>query len=241
MIAFIHLRASQKWTFFDDRVKYFELQCLLGETLKIKRLLEGLSEEKAPGPYPSFSILHLIKALELMSERGQVGRGRLSKELEVGEGVARTLIGRLRDAEVIVVSRLGCSLTEEGKKVWNRLQSIFPQKVRLEKNELTLAAYDVAVLVRGCGHKVRSGIGQRDAAIVAGAKGANTLVYRNQKLTLPAISEDVAVDFPIVFRRLNGLPKLEENDVVVVGSADTLRMAEYGAMAAAWTLVDDCG
>ena len=31
----------------------------------------------------------------------------------------------------------------------------------------------------------------------------------------------------------------EENDVIVIGSADSLVKAEYGALAAAWTLIDD--
>lgn len=119
------------------------------------------------------------------------------------------------------------------------MRSIFPQKVKLEKSELTVAAYDVAVLMRGCGHKVRAGIGQRDAAIMAGAEGATTLIFRNKKLILPTISENVALDYPVAFNQITRLLELEENDVVVVGSADTLEKAEYGALAAAWSLIDD--
>jgi len=205
----------------------------------IKKLLEELMKEKAPGPFPSFSILHLIKALELMAKKGPIGRGKLSKELRIGEGATRTLINRLKDAKIIVATKPGCSLTNKGEEIWKKLQSIFPQKVKLEKSELSLAPYEIAMLVRDCGHKVGSGMRQRDAAVMAGAEGATTLVFRGQKLILPTVSEDVAQDFPIAFNQISGLLELKENDAVVVSSAETLEKAEYGALAAAMALIDN--
>jgi len=205
----------------------------------LKKLLEELSKGKAPGPFPSFSVLHLIKALELMAIKGPIGRGKLSKELKIGEGATRTLINRLKDAKIIIATKPGCSLTKKGEEIWKKLQSIFPQKVKLEKSELTLAPYNITILVRGCGHKVGSGMRQRDAAVMAGAEGATTLVFRNQKLILPTVSEDISQDFPIAFNQISGLLELKENDVVVVSSAEALEKAEYGALAAAMTLISN--
>lgn len=210
----------------------------LGKTM-MKKLLGELTKEKAPGPYPSFSVLHVIKAVELMAKRGPIGRGKLSEELEIGEGATRTLINRLKDAKLTIVTKPGCSLTKKGKEIWNQLQSIFPQRVKLEKSELTLATYNVAVLAKNCGHKVGSGIRQRDAAVMAGAKGATTLIFRKQKLILPTVSEDIAQDFPAAFNQITKLLKLEENDAVVIGSADSLGKAEYGALAASWSLINN--
>ena len=209
--------------------------------MTVKKILERLVEERAPGPYPSFSVFHLIRALELIAKRGPIGRGRLSEELKTGEGATRTLIDRLKGAELIVVSKPGCSLTKEGERVWNEFQSIFPRKVRLEKNELTLAARNVAMLVKGCGDRVGAGVEQRDAAIITGARGATTLLFKNQKLMVPTITENVARDFPVAFNQITGLMELEENDVIVIGSADSWEKAEYGALAAAWTLVENNG
>jgi len=207
----------------------------------LKKLLESLLEEKAPGPYLSFSIFHLIKALELIAKEGPIGRGKLSEELKTGEGAIRTLIERLRDAGLITVSKQGCSLTEKGENIWSEMQLFFPQKVKLEPNELALASCNVAIKVRGCGDKVRSGLEQRDAALLAGAKGAITFFYREEKLILPAISDDVAKDFPDAFGEIIKHLLLEENDVVVIGSADSWDKAEYGALAAAWSLIDNDG
>jgi predicted transcriptional regulator len=207
----------------------------------LKKFLESLLEEKAPGPYPSFSVYNLIKAFELIAKTGQVGRGKLAEELKIGEGATRTLIERLKTAHLIIVSKKGCSLTEKGKKIWNKLESILPQKTNLERNELALADCTVAVHVRGGGGRVRTGIEQRDAAVIAGAKGAATLVFKGEKLIMPNISEDVSQDFPIAHRQITALLKLKENDAIVIGSADTWSKAEYGALAAAWTLIENNG
>jgi predicted transcriptional regulator len=203
--------------------------------------LESLLEEKAPGPYLSFSIFHIIKALELIAKEGPIGRGKLSEELKTGEGAVRTLIERLKKAKLIMVSKKGCSLARKGKIIWSKMQLLFPQKIKLEPNELTLAKCNVAIRVKGCGDKVRSGLEQRDAALLAGAKGAITLFLKERKLVLPTISGDVAKDFPDAFKKITrGLP-LEENDAIVIGSADAWDKAEYGAIAAAWSLIENNG
>ncbi|MFB0567432.1 MAG: DUF4443 domain-containing protein [Candidatus Bathyarchaeia archaeon] len=207
----------------------------------MKKLLESLLEEKAPGPYLSFSIFHLIKALEMIANEGPIGRGKLAEELKTGEGAIRTLVERLRNAGLITVSKQGCLLTEKGEKIWSKMQLFFPQKIKLKPNELALAACNVAIRVRGCGDKVRSGLEQRDAALLAGAKGAITLFFRKKKLVLPAISEDVAKDFPVTFTQIAKQLLLEENDVIVIGSADAWDKAEYGALAAAWSLIENDG
>lgn len=226
-------------TEFFDKIQ-MGLSCiLLRRTMAVKKLLEELLEKRAPGPSPSFSLFHIVKALELTAKEGPIGRGRLSKELGVGEGATRTLILRLKDSGLIETSKPGCSLTKEGETVWNQLQSIFPEKARLGKSELTLADCNVAVLIKGCGDKVKTGIEQRDAAILRGAKGATTLIFKNQTLIQPGISEDLGRDYPRIFNQIVRRLKLEEGDVVVIGSADTWDGAEYGALAAAWTLLHD--
>lgn len=207
----------------------------------MKKFLESLLEEKAPGPYPSFSVFHVVKSLELIAEEGSIGRGLLSSRLETGEGAIRTLVNRLKSYGLIVVSKKGCSLTKEGEKIWSEFQSLFPRKVNLERNELSLAACDVAVQVRRGAGRVRAGVEQRDAAIIAGARSAVTLVFKNGRLRLPGMSEDVSRDYPIAFRQINQQFDLTENDVIVIGSAEAWIKAEEGALAAAWTLIENDG
>jgi len=206
--------------------------------MRVKELLNSLVKEKAPGPALTFTSLHLIKVLELIAE-GPIGRGKLAKKLGIGEGTIRTIIKRLKDSNLIEISKNGCHLTNFGKDFWKKFKEKIPKKVFLEKNEFSLAEYTVAVLIRKCGDKVRIGMQQRDAAIMAGAEGATTLVVKDGKIILPGVSDDVAKDYPVAYRQIVKLLKPEHDDVVIVGTGETKEKAEYGALAAALTLLED--
>jgi len=51
------------------------------------------------------------------------------------------------------------------------------------------------------------------------------------------ISEDVSKDFPEAYRQVMETLRPQEGDAIVIGSADEPKKAEYGALAAAWTLL----
>jgi DNA-binding transcriptional regulator PaaX len=202
----------------------------------LKQSLEKLAKEKAPGPNPSFSTFHFLLAIELIAEES-IGRNKLAEELGIGEGAARTLIGRLKDEGLILISKAGCSLTDKGLKLWNEYRSTI-KKVRIEKNELTFADHSFAILVRNSGHKVKTGIEQRDAAIMAGAKGATTILFQNGHLIFPSVDRNIKKDYSKASDQIMHLFKPQENDTVIVVSSDSSTKAEHGALAAAWTLLD---
>jgi len=203
-----------------------------------RQFLEKLRSEKAPGPSPAFSVFHVLRAIELMAEN-PVGRSRLAQELRVGEGTMRTIISRLKDAELVKTSKLGCILTDKGLKLVDEYKRIFRKKVEIGENELTLANRNFAILIKNRGHMVKSGMRQRDAAIIAGARGTTTIILKEKHLVIPYVSDDVAEDFPKAANQIVRLLQPEENDVIVIVSGDSSEKAEYGALAAAWTLVND--
>ena len=204
-----------------------------------KQLLEKITSEKAPGPSPSFSVFHLLHAIELISEK-TIGRSKLAENLKVGEGAVRTIINRLKDADLVVTSKSGCALSSRGLRLLREYRSIFKKKIEIGKNELTLTDYNFAILIKNRGHKVRSGVEQRDTAVMAGAKGATTIMFNEGRLKIPSVSDDVAKDFPNAANQIVRLLEPEENDVIIIGSADSLGKAEYGTLAAAWTFLNDC-
>ncbi|RLI07808.1 hypothetical protein DRO32_03320 [Candidatus Bathyarchaeota archaeon] len=64
-----------------------------------------------------------------------------------------------------------------------------------------------------------------------------TLVVKGGKLRMPGVSEDVSADFPDLFEAVMRSLAPSEGDAVVVAYADDPLAAEYGALAAALSLL----
>ncbi|MEM1563367.1 MAG: DUF4443 domain-containing protein [Candidatus Bathyarchaeia archaeon] len=206
---------------------------------EVKNILEKIVSEKVIGPAPTFSVLHILRAMEIVSEK-PVGRSKLAQELKIGEGVVRTIINRLKRAGLILTSKAGCQLTVKGLKLFEEYRKTLRKRAKLEEAGLMPASFNSAILVKNCGNKVKSGIEQRDAAVRVGAKGATTIILKNGRLVIPSVCDDLSRDYPKIAEELITLLQPEENDVIVVAGADSLELAEYGAAAAAWTLLEDC-
>jgi len=201
-----------------------------------KRLLEKLTKAKAAGPTASFSEPHLLLALEHIAAQ-PIGRNKLAEDLGIGEGVTRTLIDRLKNAKLIDISRAGCFLTPEGRRLFREYESVI-KKTKVDKNELTLENFNCAVLVRNCASKVKTGMEQRDAAIMAGAKSATTLVYKKGRLSFPSSNQELK-EYLNASSQIEDVLKPKENDAIIIVGSNKPDKAEYGALAAALTLLDN--
>ena len=207
--------------------------------MAFKKFIENLASEKAPGPSTTFSMFHIFYALELMAEK-PIGRNKLAEKLNVGEGAIRTIISRLKDADLIVTAKEGCSLTEKGQKTWCKFRELFPAMAEIEQTELTHSKYNFAFLVKNCGQKIKSGIEQRDAAIMGGAKRAIAIVSRGGHLVIDSVSNSIEAEYPDAAKKILKDIKPEDNDVIMIAGADDAVRAKRGAFAAAWVLIGSC-
>jgi predicted transcriptional regulator len=205
-------------------------------SLKVKKIIEEIVHEKGPGPSTSFSKFHVFYTLELISEK-PIGRSKLAKRLELGEGAIRTIINHLKDAKMITTSRQGCNLTENGLRLWKNIEQIFPSRIEVKRTLLNNSKYNFAFLVKNSGYKIKTGIGQRDAAIMGGAKRAIAIVKKQNKLAIKSVSEDIERDFPEAAKKLLENLSPENNDVIIVAGADSAVKAKRGAFAASWILI----
>lgn len=196
-----------------------------------------MAKERAAGPFPSFTELHLTKAIEVIGEK-PIGRAGLSGKLQLGEGATRTLIDRLQTERLIKISKAGCELTKDGLSILKDLKSKFPKKMKVPASSVTVGPYNFGILIKNAASKVRNGIEQRDSAVRAGASGAVTLIFRQGRLFMPPPAKIESKEWPEISRRLLGLFQPEENDVIIVSGADTEEKAEQGARAASWTLAE---
>jgi predicted transcriptional regulator len=205
-------------------------------TSQFKKFIESLARPKGPGPSTTFSMFHIVYALELMAEK-PIGRTKLAEKLNVGEGAIRTIISRLKGAGLIVTSKEGCNLTDKGLSVWKRFEEVFPKRGVIEKTPLTTSAYNYAFLVKNRGHKVKSGIDQRDAAIMGGARRAVVIVSKHGHLVIESVSNSIEKDFPEASNKILKALKPEDNDVIIIAGADDPLKAKRGAFAASWVLL----
>jgi len=202
----------------------------------LKSFIQEIAGKKAPGPSTTFTVFHVFYALELMSQK-PLGRNTLAKKLCVGDGAVRTIISRLRNAGLIETSKEGCILTKKGLETWSQFEQFFPKRVEIPKSELSPCEYNFAFLVKNSGNKVKSGIDQRDAAIIGGARKALVTVFKNDHLHIQSVSDCIEKDYPKAASLF--LEKLapEDNDVIIVAGADSALRAKRGAFAASWTLL----
>jgi len=192
--------------------------------------------EQKVGPPPAYKPYHILLTLFLLYKSEKpVGRYVLMERLGIGEASTRTLLKFLTNLGLIrSVNRKGHTLTDLGKMVTTKIveKIVEIKEVKGLKN-ITLGPVNVACHIKNTAHLIKDGLKQRDAAIMAGAKGATTLIVHSGKITFP--KEDVKISEENE-EILNNLFDLEDGDVIVIGTGNTLREAENGAVAAALTL-----
>lgn len=206
--------------------------------MQLLEVIEKVGEKSAPGRTPAFTEAHILKALETLGAGEPVGRIKLSEVLGLGEGETRTLVKHLRNEDVIEVSRTGIVLSKLGKKLLSELRTKIREEVEVPESSLTVGPHNIAVLIKKAANSVRYGLEQRDAAIKAGALGATTLILGNNRLAMPGVSEDVFANIKSIHDMLIARLRPEEGDVIIIGSADSKRTAEFAAKTAALQLLE---
>lgn len=196
------------------------------------QLLYKLTERTAPGRTPGFNPAYTLKTLHLIQD-GPIGRKQLSETLNLGEGMVRTIVKRLIEEGLVSTSRQGMELTPKGISLVIDLgRNIYG--VEFPQTDLTVSQANYAVLIRNGSAAVRTGVDQRDTALLAGAKGATTLVCKDDGLIMPGVGTIITEDIQSMIKK-----KLtpSKGDAVIIGSADNLLLAEIGAYSAGLKLI----
>lgn len=183
------------------------------------------------GPIPKFTDYHLWKALMSLDESRPLGRKKLSITLNIGEGSTRTVLDILSEQEFISIDKNGVILTDKGA---DARDMVYMEVSPITTKSLTINDYDCAVRVPHVAKKVSFGCEERDAAIKSGASGATTLVYSNGSLIFPGSDYPVDVNMEIA---LGEKFRMRNDDVIIIGTADSPENAEKGAVTAALHLI----
>jgi len=178
------------------------------------------------GPIPKFKDYHIWKALQCIYTHGPVGRKRISLDLNIGEGSTRTVLTLLQDEGVLIINKSGVVLTDKGMDLW---KSVLMEVGHSKMEGLTIGEHDCIVRIPGKASSVKDGCKERDIAIIAGATGATTLVYRQGKVKFP--DSDSAVD-AATEDAIRKAFNLREEDLIIVGTGRSEYLAELGAVSA---------
>jgi hypothetical protein len=201
--------------------------------MKPLEVLKKITDVEVVGRIPAFLEAHVLKALELIGA-GAIGRGQLAKELRLGEGTIRTLVGRMKGLGLLSTSRGGMTLTESGREILSGFHELL-MSADVPETTMTVDSRNHAVLVYGAAKVVRKGIEQRDVALIAGAQGATTLIYERGRLLMPGMEDSLD---PTMIEFIEEAMNPANSDVVIIGSSDDAFLAEIGAKSAALKLLE---
>jgi len=192
----------------------------------------------ARGPLPQLTNLQVLAALILIRREGPVGRRVLSQALRINDGIARGLLERLSDHEIITIGESGAALSEIGeKRLEKELGSLSVKSIHeLGGTDLVPGKHAAGIRLANMYRHGMTGLKERDEAVRAGADGTITLAMLHGRLVMPPDNRDTRESSSSEDDRLRKLFRPLERDLLIIGFADDSRTALVGALAAAIAL-----
>ncbi|MCS7097926.1 MAG: hypothetical protein NZ922_02980 [Candidatus Methanomethyliaceae archaeon] len=205
--------------------------------INLKSVFSDFIQPMVPrGPSPAFSLVHLIKTL-LLLENESMGRQTLSRYLNLGEGSVRTIIKRLSEKGLIFVDPVGgCSLTELGHDLVKKIREVIISEREINLKDFEIKSQAWAIHIRPMFNMTINITKLRDIAVKNGADGMLIFSFRDSKISLPLVYEDISRDFPEVRDLLIKSFELRDGDLIFVGFAENRKLAELSTLAAAISL-----
>ena len=201
------------------------------------QMLQNIVSRKGSSKILTFSMPHVFKALQLLSNEKFVSRATFGKEIHLGEGAVKTLIAHLKEAEMVDATKSGTFLTEKGHRFISQIKKILNKEHTLKKTKTLSGKFNHAVLLKKYSKSIKTGLEQRDYAILYGSSGCTTVLFKNNHFVFPGDEKDCFENEPNVKEILVKELNPENEDVVIISSSDDPFIAEISAKnSALWTL-----
>jgi predicted transcriptional regulator len=174
------------------------------------------------GNLSNFTKIDILRCL-LKIEK-PVSRSQLSKFLDLGEGTIRAILDILKKNKLLESNKQGHYLSAKGDVIAKKIKSTINIK-KIDLNNIPPDKKKIAVHIKNPNKTLKSYV-LRDEAVKNGADGALILKY-DKKLVL------YDMDYEQDFSELENKFDLGKNNVVIITYADSYKLAENGALAAA--------
>ena len=191
--------------------------------------MQNIVSRKGSSKVLTFSIPHVLKALQLLYNDQFVSRATFGKEIHLGEGAVKTLISHLKESKMIDSAKSGSFLTEKGIKFTKQIQSTIPVECTVKKCKLIPGKNNHAILLRNYSFAIKSGLEQRDFAILYGSSGCVTILFQKGKFVFPGETKDCFENDKKTKSLLIQELKPQEGDVVIISSSNDEFVAEISA------------
>ena len=204
---------------------------------KTIEIIQSIVSRKGSSKVLTFSIPHVFKALQLLGENKYVSRATFGKEIHLGEGAVKTLIAHLKEANIIDSTKSGSFLTEKGSGIVKQLQETVPFECDIKKCSIISGRKNHAIILKNYAHMIKSGLEQRDYAIMYGSSGCITILFQNDIFTFPKEETDCFVNDEQTKQQIIENMRPENGDVIIISSSDDPFVAEISAKnSALWTM-----
>lgn len=175
------------------------------------------------GNLPNFTKIDVLRCFLKFDKN--IGRQELAKNLELGEGTARTILEMLKSKNLLDSTKKGHFLSKKGSDTLNEIFQRISMPKLLTAENLYPNFKKIGVVVKNVSN-LKELYKLRDIAVKHGAEGALILKFED-KLYAPEL------DYEQDFTELEKYFELKNNDVLVVVFSDEKRNAENGAIAIA--------
>lgn len=199
--------------------------------------LQNIVSRKGSSKVLTFSVPHVFKALQLLHKDRYVSRAGFCTQLHMGEGAVKTMISHLKQESVADSTKSGTFLTNKGKNFIKNLLEVVSAECELKKCQIAQGKFNHAVILKKYAFATKTGMEQRDYAILYGAIGATTLLYRDERFVFPHENIDCLLDDPKTREALLKNLEPQNGDMIIIASANDPFVAEIAAKnSALWTL-----
>lgn len=199
--------------------------------------LQNIVSRKGSSKILTFSIPHVFKALQILSNESFVSRATLSREIHLGEGAVKTLILHLKEAGIADTTKSGTYLTENGRKLIKQIKKTISNECIIQKSKIIQGKFNHAILLKNYSTFIKTGLEQRDYAILYGSTGCTTVLFKNNHFIFPGEERDCFENEPKTRKSLIENLSPQENDVIIISSSNDSFVAEISAKnSALWTL-----
>jgi len=204
----------------------------LGDVL---RVLAKVIEEDETRP-KSFHIGHVILAIIELDRERPISREKLSSLLGLGGGAVRSLLTRLNLNHLISITYRGIRLRGIGIEVSKKLKETISGPFEVELEYLNVDVYNVVFIIKGIAKEKFRPLEVRDLVVRFGGTGATLCTYREDKIEVPFVTDDLIKQSPHDYYRLKKLG-LDEGNLILVISAPSLVSAKVSGAAAIATIL----